>query len=64
MEQILRQFSFRPRVRPYGVYLHRQDEIQRYFQVVGSHNSKHRSRFRHYFGEVRELADPAGPENR
>lgn len=64
VERILTRFDFCPRVRRYGVYLHRQDEIQRYFRAIGSQNPKHSSRFHQYFGEVRELADPAGPENR
>lgn len=54
VEAILRRCGFRPRVRPYGVYLNRQDEIQRYFRTIGSHNLKHSSRFCQYFGEVRE----------
>lgn len=62
--------GFQPRVRPFQVYLNRRQEIIRYFRIVGSSNSKHLLRFKYALremkkiGEVRELVDSAGLENR
>ena len=59
-ERLLRYDNFRPRIKKYQVCLNRQLEIERYFYVIGSSNSKHLARFQQYFknhtnlGEVRE----------
>lgn len=50
VRRLLTEDGFRPRMRRYQVYLNRQAEIQRYFQIVGSHNSKHLTRFQKYLG--------------
>ena len=58
--RLLRGDDFHPRIKQYQVCLNRQMEIERYFDVIGSSNSKHLARFQQYFkshtslGEVRE----------
>ena len=49
VQRVLTNHGFHPRMRRYGVYLNRQTEIQRYFQIVGSRNLKHLERFQAYF---------------
>ena len=69
-ERLLKNCGFRPRAGGYHVYLHRQEEIRRYFRVVGSRNPKHVDRSQDYFedtgnaGRGAGVVDPAGPENR
>ena len=60
VECVLRASGFSPRTHRYHVYLNRQQEIERYFRVVGTKNAKHLTRFQRYLrysggsGEVRE----------
>lgn len=49
VQRVLSNNGFRPRLRRYQVHLNRQIEIQRYFQIIGSRNSKHLERFQEYF---------------
>jgi len=40
-ERFLDNFGFRPRRREYQIYLNRQAEVQRYFEIIGTKNLKH-----------------------
>ncbi len=48
-ERLLKNCGFRPRAGGYHVSLNRQEEIRRYFRLVGSRNPKHVERFQKYF---------------
>ena len=70
VKRLLENCGFHPRAAGHHVYLNRQQEIRRYFLLIGSRNLKHEERFRKYF-ECAEnsrrgagVVDPAGPENR
>lgn len=49
VQQLLINYGFRPQVGRYHVFLNRQTEICRYFQIVGTRNLKHLTRFQQYF---------------
>ena len=70
VERLLKNCGFRPRAGGYHISLHRQEEIRRYFRLIGSRNLKHVERFRKYSEGAENsrrgagVVDPAGPENR
>ena len=45
VERFLKELGFQPRRRRYQVSLYRRKEIVRYFEVIGTSNSKHSTRF-------------------
>jgi len=51
---MLRELGFSPSYRKsqHSVYLRKQDEVCRYFTEIGTHNSKHESRYQKFNGEV------------
>jgi hypothetical protein len=45
MEQLLSHLRFTPKRSKRGVTMYRQDEIKRYFEIVGTHNPHHEGRY-------------------
>ncbi len=68
VERMLLDYGFRPRRRPHAVFLHRQEDVKRYFQIIGTSNPKHRRRFQDRPKEVirrgTQVADAAALEKR
>lgn len=47
-QNILRDLGFTPIMSSKRLYLHKRDEINRYFKEIGTHNPKHLKRYRDY----------------
>lgn len=52
--RILVNLGFRPvhKESQCSVYLHRNEEIKKYFSIIGTHNPKHLMRYKKFIGEV------------
>ena len=68
--RLLKNCGFHPRAGGYHVSLYRQEEVRRYFRLVGSQNLKHVERFQEYCEDTRDsrrgagVVDPAALEKR
>ena len=51
---MLLNLGFTTKIKGHSVYLYRQGEIKRYFDIIGSNNMRHAVRFTQYF-KLKEL---------
>jgi hypothetical protein len=61
MERLLSCLQFAPKRDDRGVTLYRQEEIKRYFEVVGTHNPYHQERYTRFAGEATAAAFRTAP---